>query len=64
MNITNCERCGKTHIVETRNFTKPIVILGVEFPKFAMCPETNEPIIISKEYDSDNLKVLKERLGL
>jgi len=64
MNITNCKRCGKTHIVKPRNFTNPIVILDVEFTKFAMCPETNEPILISKEYDADSLELSKTKLGL
>jgi hypothetical protein len=45
--IRNCARCGGTHEdIEMKTITRPVLICNIMFNYFAMCPNTNEPIVI------------------
>jgi hypothetical protein len=44
--VHNCSRCDSPHdSVEFYKFTKPVVIEGLSFSRWALCPEIGEPII-------------------
>lgn len=56
MKIGNCSRCGQDHEVQPMAFTRPFAppeAAPVVWSKWATCPTTGDPILISERAESD-----------
>jgi hypothetical protein len=48
--IKDCARCGLNHpALEVRRFERPVVTDGMLYEHWAMCPATEEPLLVHVE---------------
>ena len=48
INTNNCPRCGTSHNIEVYKLTKPSTMGSIFYDRFAICKNTNEPILLAR----------------
>lgn len=60
MNVKNCARCGGDHWMVFNPFQNPAYLPGGVFTHWAMCPVTQEPVLLMITEDEDIVHVSVE----